>query len=94
MLEFEWDEGKRLSNLEKHKIDFAEAREVFDGRDTIQARLAYEREVRYATTGLLKGSFVTIVWTRRGENIRLISVRGARDEERRKYRQLYGGGTR
>ncbi len=30
-IEFEWDEQKRLSNLEKHGIDFIRACQIFDG---------------------------------------------------------------
>ena len=32
MVEFEWDEDKSLANLEKHGIDFLNARQLFDGR--------------------------------------------------------------
>ena len=32
MLEFEWDENKRIQNIKKHNIDFVEAILVFDGR--------------------------------------------------------------
>lgn len=32
MFDFEWDEAKRISNAEKHKIDFRRARDIFDGR--------------------------------------------------------------
>ena len=28
---FEWDEAKRLANIEKHGIDFDDANEMFDG---------------------------------------------------------------
>ena len=31
-MDFEWDEAKRLSNLEKHQIDFLAMRLLFDGR--------------------------------------------------------------
>ena len=34
MPEFEWNEEKRLANAQKHKIDFADAVEIFKG-DTI-----------------------------------------------------------
>jgi uncharacterized protein len=30
-MEFEWDEAKRLSNIRKHGIDFAEITSIFDG---------------------------------------------------------------
>jgi uncharacterized DUF497 family protein len=32
MLEFEWNEQKRIENIKKHKIDFVRAVLVFDGR--------------------------------------------------------------
>ncbi len=28
-MDFEWDERKRLTNLDKHGLDFAEAEEMF-----------------------------------------------------------------
>jgi len=34
-MEFEWDEAKRLSNLEKHRIDFADVEAIFDGRPVV-----------------------------------------------------------
>ena len=29
MMDFEWDEGKRASNLEKHHVDFIDAAKIF-----------------------------------------------------------------
>ncbi|MHC5611477.1 MAG: BrnT family toxin [Nostoc sp.] len=34
VMEFEWDEAKRLTNLRKHGIDFIDILAVFDG-DTV-----------------------------------------------------------
>ncbi len=34
MIDFEWDEDKRLANLRKHGIDFVDIPPVFDG-DTV-----------------------------------------------------------
>lgn len=34
-MEFEWDEAKRLINLEKNRIDFVDVGEVWRGRDSI-----------------------------------------------------------
>ena len=30
-MRFEWDEAKRLANIEKHGIDFADVPPMFDG---------------------------------------------------------------
>lgn len=90
-LEFEWDEKTRLSNIEKHGIDFLRARQLFVGRPTMTRPSAYEHELRYKTTGLLNGDVITAIWTSRLDVVRFISVRRARHEETRNYRNLYGG---
>jgi uncharacterized DUF497 family protein len=91
-VEFEWDEAKRQSNLDKHAVDFVDTQALFDGRSafTALARPTPE-EQRYATTGVLDGRFYTVVWTWRGNIIRLISARRARDAEERAYRTVFGG---
>jgi uncharacterized protein len=30
-MEFEWDEAKRISNIRRHGVDFAEVSPLFDG---------------------------------------------------------------
>ncbi len=90
-MEFEWDEAKRRGNLAKHGVDFVDMEVFFDGRPVITGVSRYPDEPRLVTTGVLDGRFYTVVWTRRGEAIRLISARRARDAEQRAYRSLYGG---
>jgi uncharacterized DUF497 family protein len=90
VIEFEWDEAKRLANIEKHDIDFRRARLLFDGRTILITLVPKPVEIRLSAIGELDGRMVTAYWTIRGRMIRLISVRRARREERRKYRQLYG----
>lgn len=91
---FEWDEAKRQSNLDKHEIDFLRVQELFDGRPVVIKLSSYASEERYLTTGSLGNRFVTVVWTRRIGGTRLISARGARDDEIRAYRALYEGRDR
>lgn len=92
-MEFEWDEGKSRSNLEKHGVDFDRGRLLFDGRPRLEheARASID-EIRFATTGIIGGDFYTAIWTLRGEAIRLISVRRARDAEKRQYVAVHGSG--
>ncbi len=87
---FEWDEDKRLLNLEKHKLDFIDSRLLFDGRKTITAQSVYPVEARYVTTAIIEGKFYTVVWTWREETRRIISFRRARHGEERAYRQAHG----
>ena len=91
--QFEWDEAKRLANIEKHNIDFVDMREVFDDRPTFTNTGQAAEEERYLTTGLVNDVFFTVVWTVRGSRIRIISARRARDAERRAYRELHGERT-
>jgi uncharacterized DUF497 family protein len=87
---FEWDEIKRQSNLIKHDIDFLDAQAVFDGRPLIIAQTGQAGEIRFLVTAEIGGDFLTVIWTIRQGNIRIISARRARREERRNYRSVYG----
>jgi uncharacterized DUF497 family protein len=89
-MEFEWDEDKRLRNIDKHDLDFLRVRLLFDGRPVFTARSKHLDEERWVTTGLVDGRFYTIIWTPRGDSIRFISARRARDAEERAYRALHG----
>lgn len=55
-MKFEWDENKRLINLQRHQIDFADVEQVFDykRRTIIDNRFDYG-EIRFFTLGLLNG---------------------------------------
>ena len=78
---FEWDENKRLSNIEKHGIDFQRVRAMFDGRPVTHLPSTYPGEQRSLSVGRLDDVFVTVVWTRRDKNIRVISARRSRKQE-------------
>ena len=85
-MNFEWDETKRIGNLEKHKIDFAEAVTIYsDFVYTFQDRREDYGEERFVSLGLLYGVEIALVFTPRGHNRRIISVRRARSAERDKY---------
>jgi uncharacterized DUF497 family protein len=88
---FEWDEDKRQSNAAKHGIDFLTVCALFDGRPIYTSTTPRGDEERFATVGLIEGHFVTVVWTPRKNKTRLISARRSRDEEKKAYRQLFGG---
>jgi uncharacterized DUF497 family protein len=91
-MKFEWDESKRDSNLIKHGVDFLLAVMLFDGRSVVTAPSRRRAEERYMTTGVIAGRFFTAVWTWRGDAVRLISVRRARNEEEKSHRSLHGEG--
>ncbi len=83
---YEWDETKRVANLQKHGIDFVGAEAVFEGFTiTIEdTRLDYG-EQRFVTFGVLEGRLVAVVHTERANVIRFISIRRMRRNEEKIY---------
>ena len=85
---FEWDENKRLLNLKKHGIDFADARAVFEDKQRfsiIDSRYDYG-EMRMKTVGKMNDKLVVLlIHTDRNKNIRIISARRANKTEREQY---------
>jgi uncharacterized DUF497 family protein len=92
-MRFEWDENKRAANLKKHELDLFAARKLFDGRRLYTYSSPHGEEARFVSVGILEGIDVAVVWMVRDDAVRLISLRRARDEEKRTYRQLYDEGT-
>jgi len=87
---FELDERKRAANLAKHRMDLRDAEVLFDGRPVFTYSSQRGDELRFVTVGLFTGLFVAVVWTKRADVVRLISLRRARDGEKRAYRESNG----
>lgn len=87
---YTWDEKKRLSNLRKHGLDFADAPAVLAGRTftTEDARFNYA-ERRYTAIGHFAGREVAVIYAERNDEIRIISFRKA-DHDERAALFLYG----
>ena len=85
-MKFEWDEQKRLINLQRHGIDFVDARQVFESDiyTFIDDRFDYG-EIRFVSFGLLDGEIVAIVYTEHEEIIRVISIRKTTKNEQQIY---------
>ena len=78
-MEYQWDAKKAASNLRKHGIDFADAVSVLedDWALTIKEHFV-DGEQRFATSGMdLFGRVLVVVYTYRGDEIRIISARKA-----------------
>lgn len=81
-----WDEHKRHANLAKHGLDFVGAEVIFDDFMLVfeDDREAYG-EARYFALGVKSGRVVALVYTERGERVRLISLRKATHREQARY---------
>ena len=85
---FEWDANKNRSNVAKHGIDFAEALLAFSDAAavTLEPKSRYG-ETRQLIVGEVAGRLVTVVFTLRGQRIRIISARRSRRSERKRHGQ-------
>lgn len=85
-MEFEWDEAKRRSNVEKHGVDFVDAALVLADSPLIleDNRRDYGEE-RCIALGELNGLLFVVAFTLRNGAFRIISARRANSRERRFY---------
>jgi len=86
-----WDTEKNQKNIRKHKIDFRDAHLVFQCPILVNVddREDYGEE-RLIGIGILDMRVVVIVFTEiNDETIRVISLRKALRNERKKYEKAY-----
>jgi uncharacterized DUF497 family protein len=89
-LRFEWDPRKAEISRAKHEVSFEEAVSVFGdplGRITDDPRHS-ETEERYVLLGQsARRRLLAVMFTERGQAIRLVSARKATRRERREYEE-------
>ena len=85
---FEWDEEKKLKNIEKHGVNFEDAKHVFSSKTVSfdDDRFDYG-EKRWITLGLLDNRIMVVTHTQRSEKIRIISMRKANKREQEIYKK-------
>jgi uncharacterized DUF497 family protein len=87
-MRFEWDPGKAVANRQKHGISFPDAIGALEDPFALTRPDDRAPEPRFATVGAdLLGRVVVVIWTGRGDAIRLISARRATPHERRLYEE-------
>jgi uncharacterized protein len=89
----EWDPAKARANLRKHGIRFADAVTALEDGSAISVRDEREDEARWITIGMDSSArILVVVYTWRGEQLRLISARLATRRESRQYEEGYEEG--
>jgi uncharacterized protein len=78
---FEYDPDKSAYNKRKHGIDFGEAQQLWADAGLVEVPARTTDEPRWLLIGRIDEKHWSAIITRRGDNIRLISVRRSRDEE-------------
>jgi len=86
-MEFEFDPAKAAGNLRKHGVSFADAEGVFmDPLALHRSDPDAEGEERFVAVGAgSTGHLLVVIYTTRGDSIRLISARRATSAEIRVY---------
>jgi len=88
---FDWNEGNFLKNWEKHHVSASECEQVFFNRPLLaQADTGHSTsEARFFALGQSdSGRHLFIVFTVRGNLLRVISARDMSRKERRAYQAL------
>lgn len=86
-MDFEFDPSKSAANLEKHGIDFIGAQALWTDADRLEIPARSLDEPRVQVIGRISDVVWSAFTTVRGDRIRIISVRRARDEEKAAYHQ-------
>ena len=82
---FEYDPDKSAANKAKHGVDFEEAQELWVDPWLLEAPARTDDEPRFVAIGRIGGKHWSAICVRRGEKVRIISVRRARMKEIERY---------
>lgn len=85
---FEFDEHKSSSNKVKHGIDFIEAQKLWNDPERVEIPARNLDEIRYMIIGRIGKDLWAGMFTIRDRNIRIISVRKAREYEKEIYESI------
>lgn len=80
-MDFEFDPAKSAENKRKHGLDFEEAHALWADSALVEIPARVADEPRWVLIGRIDQKHWSAVITRRGDNVRLISVRRSREEE-------------
>lgn len=90
---YEWDEAKRLRNIDRHRLDFEDVDLLFGGPHITGPAKTVGQEARMMAVGMIGDVHVTVIYTLRDSNTRVISLRRASYGERKRYQEIYEGGA-
>lgn len=85
-MDFEWDEIKSQTNLDKHGIPLSGACPMWNG-PVLELESNQPGEPRKLAIGKIGGKFWTVIFTMRGDTIRIISARRSRENEKKLYHE-------
>ena len=80
-MDFDYDPAKSAANAAKHGIDFEDAQALWRDPRLLEAPARTDDEPRFIVIGRIGDRVWAAVCVRRGDVVRIISVRRARKEE-------------
>lgn len=86
MVSIEWDEPKRIGNLEDHGVDFMDAALTFEGvfLEAVDKRRD-DGEPQFRALGRVGNGYFMVAYRWRGEVRRIIRAWSVDDEGKRRY---------
>ncbi|SEQ15337.1 hypothetical protein SAMN05428969_2215 [Devosia sp. YR412] len=89
-MDYEWDEHKRRTNIEKHDVDLLDAVLIFEQWVLTEPDDRFDYgEARYRSTGFVETECYVVIHTDRNGITRLISAWKGGQRDRRKYQARY-----
>ena len=82
---FEFDKNKSESNKRKHGISFESARKLWKDPQRVEVPTIWVEETRILLIAKLEKEIWAAIYTLRNKKIRIISVRKARNNEKKVY---------
>lgn len=86
-MKIEFNDEKRLKTLQERGVDFKDAPAILSDEERItfeDLRFDYG-EKRFITYGHLNGRLMCVIWTKRNDAVRVISMRKANEREQSKF---------
>ncbi|MHB0878161.1 MAG: BrnT family toxin [Anaerolineae bacterium] len=89
-MQYHWDPRKARTNLRKHGVAFTDAVTALADDAALTIEDDEEGEERFVTLGMdALGRMLVVVYTCRGEDLRIISARRATAREREEYKRQH-----
>ncbi|MCG8271015.1 BrnT family toxin [Aquamicrobium sp. NLF2-7] len=85
---FEWDDNKARSNVEKHGISFEDAALALT-QPHLEHQSIRGEEQRVLAICPASRRIIAVIYTIRHQKCRIISARAARENEKRAYRLIF-----
>ncbi len=84
-MKFEWDSVKAKANIARHGVTFEDAQAVFADTQAVESLDETTDEERWRLLGRAGSDILMVVYTERGDRVRIISARKASKREQEAY---------